>query len=279
MAEKTKSTKPKHSLPAKKEKPEQEIEYTAFGSDEKVKLTIRIIRDYIAVPTKAGHMPSLRDCLHFALMCRARALNPFEGDAYLVGYDGKDGPQFSLITAHQAFLKRAELNPDYDGMESGVIVMDNTGKLHEVPGDVVLKDCTLFGGWAKVYFKNKTHPVYKRLDINKYTTGRAMWSKNEALMIAKCARAAALREAFPTKLGGLYLREEMNMIDRGEPAGLPQPSAELPFELGAEPESETKEITETEKLVGKLKNDNKESEIAPESLSLELEAESQTEEK
>jgi len=265
MAEKTKPTKAKKSLVAK-DSEEQVIEYNAFGSDERVILTIRLIRDYVANPTKSGARPSLRDCYHFAMMCRARGLNPFEGDAFLIGYDTSTGPQFSLITAHQAFLKRAELNPDYDGMESGVIVMDNTGKIHEVPGDVVLKDFILFGGWAKVYFKNKTHPVYKRLDVSKYDTGRSIWAKNKAMMIVKCARAAALREAFPTKLGGLYLREEMATIDRGESAGIEVPVGEKPFEL--EPASETK------RLVNQLKGEQeKEPSPIPNSMELDFEPE------
>merc|ERR1711991_914366 len=60
--------------------------------------------------------------MDFLMLCRARKLNPFEGDAYLVGYDSKDGAKFSLITSHQALLKRAELCQQFDGMESGLIL-------------------------------------------------------------------------------------------------------------------------------------------------------------
>jgi hypothetical protein len=42
-----------------------------------------------------------------------------------------------------------------------------------------------------------------------YYPGPGFWDNRERMMLAKCARAAALREAFPAELGGLYDREEL----------------------------------------------------------------------
>src|SRR5580693_5423162 len=95
-------------------------EYVPFGAQDKIKLSISIVQNLIAVKTRSGKTCSQNDALKFIAMCLARRLHPLEGDSFLIGYDGKDGPTFSLITAHQAFLKRAELNPEYDGMTSGV---------------------------------------------------------------------------------------------------------------------------------------------------------------
>jgi hypothetical protein len=102
---------------------ERAVEFIPFGSKDAIKLTAAMVRSFIANPTKSGALPDDRQCIRFVMLCKAKRLNPFEGDAFLIGYDNeRDGPQFSLITAHQAFLKRAEANDEYDGMKSGVIV-------------------------------------------------------------------------------------------------------------------------------------------------------------
>ena len=96
--------------------------FVPLGASDEIKLTVAMVRQFVAVPTKSKKEASDIDCIKFIALCKARRLNPFEGDAYLIGYDSQDGPKFNLITAHQAFLKRAEQSPDYDGMTSGLIV-------------------------------------------------------------------------------------------------------------------------------------------------------------
>src|SRR5436189_2756431 len=101
---------------------ERIVQFLPLGCTDKIKLAVRIVQNLIAVPTRSGKTCSERDALRFIMLCSARKLNPFEGDAFLIGYDGQNGPEFSLITAHQALLKRAEVHPEFDGMQSGVIV-------------------------------------------------------------------------------------------------------------------------------------------------------------
>jgi len=146
--------------------------------------------------------------MKFLMMCRARKLDPFEGDSFFIGFDTQDGPRFSLITAHQAFLKRAELNPEYDGMESGVIVIRDNAAI-ELEGDFHLDSDTLVGGWCRVYFKNRSKPMFKRVKLTTFNKGTQLWASNPSGMITKCAEADALRSSFPTLLGGLYLKEEL----------------------------------------------------------------------
>jgi phage recombination protein Bet len=189
------------------------IEFVPFGAAESIKLSVSIVKTLVAVPTRSGKVPDDRDCIKFMMLCRARHLNPFEGDAFLLGYDTQHGPQFSLITAHQVFLKRAEASKDFDGMESGVIVRDADDHVLEREGDFTFKDESLLGGWAKVYRKDRTKPIYRRLKLETFSSGRSRWEKDPAGMIVKCAEADALRSSFPTHLGGLYMREENPPID------------------------------------------------------------------
>lgn len=196
---------------------EKFTEFVPFGAEDKIKLSIAMVKNLIAVRTKSGATCSDNDAIKFVAMCLARKLNPFEGDAFLIGYDSREkGPTFSLITAHQAFLKRAELNKEYDGMKSGVIVEDD-GKLVEQEGDFHTDDQKLVGGWATVFFKNRKQPMNKKLRLSRFQKPFGVWQDDPAGMIVKCAEADALRSSFPTMLGGLYLKEEVESTNAVPP--------------------------------------------------------------
>lgn len=183
-------------------------EYVPFGAKESIKLSVAIVKSFICTPTKSGKICDDREAMRFIMLCKARGLNPFEGDAYLIGYDGQDGATFSLITAHQAFLKRAEVNEEYDGMESGVIVQSGN-EILDREGDFMFEDEKLLGAWAVVFFKTRTHPMKKRINLKTFVKPYGVWKTNAAGMIVKCAESDALRSSFPTLLGSLYLEEEM----------------------------------------------------------------------
>lgn len=194
------------------------LEFIPFGTQDKIRLSIALVQKYLAVPTKTGRTCTERDAMKFMMLCQAKGLNPWEGDAYLVGYDTHTPngvvANFSLITAHQAFLKRAELHPEFDGMKSGIILLGDDGvTLTDREGDFHLDSEQVVGGWATVFFKTRKVPMTQRLRVSRFNTGFAEWKKDPAGMICKCAESAALRSAFPTKLGGMYSREEQTPIE------------------------------------------------------------------
>lgn len=189
------------------EKESKLIEFVPFGAKDAIQLSVAIVKRLVAVRTKTGKECSNDEAIKFMLMCQAKKLNPFEGDAFLIGYDTQDGPKFSLITAHQAFLKRAEVHQEFDGMESGVIVQ-RQGELLDLLGDWHMPNDVVLGGWATVFFKNRSHPMKKRLRLSRFNKGFGIWRDDPAGMIVKCAEADALRSSFPTMLGGMFIREE-----------------------------------------------------------------------
>ncbi len=138
---------------------DQPITFRPFEKEQEITLTPRRVKQFFCKPTKSGAVCSDEQAMRFCQLCKSRGLDPWEGDAYIVGYDGKDGPEFSLITAHQAFLKRAEACKDFDGMESGVIVrrvhQDKTAETIEYQGDYIEPGDVLVGGWARVYRKDR----------------------------------------------------------------------------------------------------------------------------
>lgn len=209
----------KHAEPSKSDTPiidkmlDHAVTYKPFMSDDDVSLTPRNVMRYFARPTRSGKTCTVEQAVRFIGLCKARALNPWEGDAFIVGFDSQDGPEFNLVTAHQAFLKRAEVHPEYDGMESGVTVVAPGGAVEDLQGDLVPDGYQIVGGWAKVHFKNRNVPMYKRLKLSTFNKNISRWKIDPAGMIVKCAEADALRSSFPTRLGGMYLREEFDAVE------------------------------------------------------------------
>ena len=186
------------------------VSYVPFGASAPITFDDDIVLRTLCTPTKAGHWPSEQELYKFKQLCKARGLNPFEGDAFLVGYDSvAKGPQFSIITSIYAFLKRAQAAKDFDGMESGVIVQDAAGNLVDRVGDFCMRDDKLAGGWAIVHQKGISHPWTKRLRLDARDKGTPLWQSDAAGMICKCAEVDALRSAYPSATAGMYISGEI----------------------------------------------------------------------
>lgn len=186
------------------------ISFQPLGESETVHLTISRVKQYLCTPTKSGKMPTDEQVMKFMMLCKAQSLNPWVNDAFLVGYDSKDGPQFSLITAHQALLKRAEASPEFLGIESGVVVACKDGSVKDRQGDLVLPGEALVGGWARVHRSDRAIPSYDSLNLKTFNTGYSRWAADPAGQIVKCSEASALRKAFPSTLAAMYCKEEMD---------------------------------------------------------------------
>lgn len=187
---------------------ERTRDWVPIGETEPIKMSLSIAKKYFANPTRKGHRPTDEMVMSYMMMMAARKLNPWVGDAWIIGYDGKDGPEFSIVTAYQALAKRAELHPAYDGIEWGII-LEVDGKIEEREGAFHGPDERLVGAWAKVYRKDRSRPFVAKIQRAPYDKGFSQWKINPAWMLGKCARTAAMREAFPLELGGMYVEEEM----------------------------------------------------------------------
>lgn len=147
----------------------------------------------------------------FLESCRAWHANPFLGEAYFIKFGSKPG---ATVPSWKLYLKRAEQHPQYDGMEFGVVVMRD-GVMSQEQRSAYYKELgeTLLGGWAKVYRKDRRTPTYVELSLKSMDKQQANWKSMPDVMIVKCAKAAALREAFPVELGTMYLEEELGAQD------------------------------------------------------------------
>lgn len=192
------------------------ITYTPLAEAEPITLTVGSVMNQVAIKTRSGQLPTLADVIKFMMLCKSRKLNPFVGDAYLVGYDSDDGPTFQLITAIQSLRKRAESNPGFNGAQRGVIVQAGDQTI-EREGTMVFSGETLVGGWGRVYRKDYGTPFYETVKLSTYNTKRSRWGKDPEGMIAKVGEAAALRRAFPSDVGALYIHEEFDNAHAPKP--------------------------------------------------------------
>nr|DAV45642.1 MAG TPA: RecT protein [Caudoviricetes sp.] len=221
----------------KETKQELTVVYEADG--ETITLTPSIVQNYIVGTDAKITLPEFK---FFTSLCKARGLNPFLKEAYCIKY-GKNPAQ--IVVGKDAVLKRAIKNPNYDGMESGVIVqVKETGEITERKGTFYLRDIeNLVGGWAKVFRKDWQHPTYCSVSFDEVAQKKsdgslnANWSGKGATMVEKVAKVRALRETFVEELGGMYEAEEMGVDLPNETAPQKQEiiQQDEPIEVDATP--------------------------------------------
>lgn len=186
---------------------------------QEIKLSKKIVQEYIVgtdVPI------TNQEFKLFTELCKVRKLNPFLREAYLIKY--KAGTPAQLVVGKDAILKRAVLNPNYDGMECGIIVQREDGTIEERQGTFRLGNEQLVGGWARVFRKDWSHPTYSSVSFNEVAQRKndgqlnSNWSTKSATMLEKVAKVRALRETFVEDLAGMYEAEEMQQeIPQQEP--------------------------------------------------------------
>lgn len=171
-----------------------------------VEITPQAVKDVI---TKGNPNIDDNEVETFINLCKFQQLNPFVNEAYLLKYDNKKPA--TMVVAKEALQKRAELNPQYDGQEDGIVVVDDNGNEKDIVGAIIPQGFKLLGGWCKVYRKDRRMPTTVRVAFKEYNKGQSSWVAMPSTMIRKVAIAQALRGAFPNALGNLYAEEEISM--------------------------------------------------------------------
>ena len=185
----------------------------AVTTTEQSQITSKLLSDYFATLTD-----KLTDVQRnqFAAVAQAFGLNPFKREIYATTYRNKDGQTvMSIVTGYEVYLKRAEMNPNYNGFETNFQVVN---------GEM---GCT-----CKVYRKDRTMPVTSTVWMSEYSTGRSLWASKPRMMLEKVAIATAFRRAFPCDFGGMpyttdELPEHMTGADKLEQQGFTEVSQDV----------------------------------------------------
>ncbi|MCP1226613.1 phage recombination protein Bet [Sebaldella sp. S0638] len=177
-----------------------------------VKLSPAIVKKYLV--NGQGNVTD-QEIMYFMHMCKARQLNPFVKEVFLIKYGSEPA---ATVVARDALEKRAIQNKNYDGKKVGIyVVINETGELKKREGTIYLKDREeVVGAWCTVYRKDWENPVTVEVNIDEYIgrkkdgTPNTNWANKPVTMITKVAKAQALREAFIEDLSGMYEQEEIN---------------------------------------------------------------------
>lgn len=168
---------------------------------QEVKLSSDMVKSFLV--NGNGNITD-QEALMFISLCKYQHLNPFLKEAYLIKFG--NGPAQQIVSK-EAFMKRAEQNPHFKGMQAGCIVVRNN-EVVETKGAFVLPKDDLVGGWATVKRDDRDVPITVQISFNEFSKGQSTWKSMPANMIRKTAIVNCLREAFPNDLGAMYTEED-----------------------------------------------------------------------
>lgn len=115
----------------------------------------------------------------FINLCKYAGLNPWLKEAYCIKYGNEPA---TMVVGKEAFMKRAEKTPGYDGFEAGVIVLSG-GEVIYRTGTLKLPEEEIMGGYAEVYRKDRSHPYRIEVAFDEYAGRKkdgslnSQWSK------------------------------------------------------------------------------------------------------
>lgn len=221
-----------------------EICYSVGG--EQIRITPQIVKNYLI--TGNPENVTMQEVVMYMNLCKHAKLNPWMKEAYCIKYGNQPA---TMVVGKDAYFKRADACPTYDGIESGLIILSDAGIQYRQGAFYLPNDEEIVGAWAEVYRSDKAHPYRVEVSFSEYVgkkkdgTINGQWASKPATMIVKVAEVQALRKAFPGTLGQLYVAEEKGVEEPGGEFGeviqadqRPQESieaAETPTETATSP--------------------------------------------
>lgn len=152
----------------------------------------------------------------FAESCRQHGLSPFKKEIYLVSYNTRDGIKYHTIVGIDGLQQKAARTGRFAGIDEEQFNRDSNGRYKtaaelkaakELPISCTVTVHAIVGGIRCPFTATVLFAEY----YPSVQTGRDNYSKAATMpfnMIAKCARAKALKMAFSDELSGLHIEEE-----------------------------------------------------------------------
>jgi phage recombination protein Bet len=160
----------------------------------------------------------------FVAVCNRTRLDPFARQIYAIKRGGKN-PKMTIQTSIDGFRLIAERTGRYAGQRAAQWCGPDRQWT-----DVWLEDEPPMAARKAVLRNDYPEPtvaVARFKSYAQYWDGELsnVWKTAPELMIAKCAEALALRQAFPNELSGLYTADEMTQagpVERSDPESAAQ---------------------------------------------------------
>lgn len=188
---------------------QEKLQMTINVNNQEIKLNPSIVSQFI---TKGNGKITDTEAVNFMQLCKHAELNPFLNEVYLIKFGSQPA---QMVTSKEAFMKRANRQPQYNGYRAGIVVHRGESIIKKdgqslYPGEV------LIGGWAEVYRKDIEYPASVEVSIDEFNKKQSTWKDMPANMIRKVALVNALREAFPETLGAMYIEDEARNFNQNE---------------------------------------------------------------
>jgi hypothetical protein len=201
------------------------------------KLSFDLVKQYLVVGRP--ELVTKGEMMHFIAECKARQLNPYRRDCYIVKFTQKDTA--AIITAKDYFVSRGDAQKSLQWWEAGIIVTrdcrpcNSTGLIKDKPCDLCKGEGvieikrngalprngdTLIGGWFEAKKSTRERPNYLEVDLQGYIKKTSQgeitrfWKPvNQPMMIRKVALSQGFRETYPDEFKNLYDSAEIDIPD------------------------------------------------------------------
>ena len=143
----------------------------------------------------------------FLHLSQTYGLDPFAKDIWFI----KAGGRPVIMTSRDGYLKIANRNPHFEGMDGDVVYAGDMFKKTKDGVEHIYnsKDRGApIGAYAIVYRDDRKIPTYCYAPFSDYNKGRGTWHDYPHAMILKVAETMALKRAF--SISGLVTQEELD---------------------------------------------------------------------
>lgn len=193
----------------------REVVYeTAAG--EEMKLSMDMVRNYLV--TGRADVVTNSEIIFFMAECKARKLNPFLREAYLIKYSERD-PAAIVESIHHK-RDRARDCDDCVGWKKGIIYETKDGEIVETDRTFLPTGATLRGGFfsatPKGWEEEFRHVVSLESAVKKKKDGSLtkFWQKgNQAMMIQKVAESQGLTALWGRDSAPAVIIEEIGEVE------------------------------------------------------------------
>lgn len=224
-------------------------------SDRRVEIWTKERVDLLkrAIVTQSNGKISDDEFALFLEQCRRQQVDPLLGEADCIPRNvkvkrmrkGDNGREYEVTEyetrwtfqmRENAMNKRADSFPDFEGCASGAV---REGDICEIDrpngtvkhvynaGDPARRTKNLVSAWAIVRRRGRM-PTVVELTFSSRKGEGAFWEKDPEGMLAKCARYAAWRQAYPSVFGEQYAEEEMLLEAQQASSSPPSPALQQP---------------------------------------------------
>ena len=125
------------------------------------KLNMTTVKQYL----KGGGQASDEELVLLINLCKQNNMNPFTKEVYFVKYGSQPA---QIVVSRDFYRKRAMANPNFAGIEVGVIVQEEDGTIKNLDGAFKTKKQELVGAWARVHMKNFEIPIHVAVAYDEY---------------------------------------------------------------------------------------------------------------